>query len=145
MKVDIEALRQRNDARKRGDRTNPPCELDVDALIQVLTSAQHEIDSLSEQNADLKASAALWSNLYEKNVRRANEAEAKSAVAERPAAERYLIALDVVEVLKEALTAVVEDCPHCIVHAPASRTEAAERCERCARAVTALDAIRRSL
>ena len=147
MHLDLDAVRARNQARKAGTlEARVPCEWDVDALVDALAAAHRELDQLREQNADLEASSALWSRLYEQNVQRANTAEQRLAVSGSPSAQEYYRARDKVDVLAEALASLLEDCPTCHLaeSGPATDSEDAERCTRCARAIDALGAVRRA-
>ena len=66
MRIDIELLRARNDARRRGDAAgvDVASDVDIDALLEALDEAERELLRLREDNEDLRASAELWADLY---------------------------------------------------------------------------------
>jgi hypothetical protein len=147
MPVDIDAIRARNAARRKGEpHANGACVSDVHALIDALESAQQELARLREDAGDLRASAELWAEFYTATVDRANDrARTGEASVEAPLREgrgtdadrrRLEAATDTVAVLREALEAVVQDCASC---AAERRTgDHADSCARCARAIDAL-------
>ena len=149
MNIDIEAIRARNEARKRGPASEPNSALvalDIDALLEALDEAQVEAKRLVEENADLRASAELWRDLYEAHVRRAITSGIDLERFERecpPDVKDYYAALDRIAVLAEALEGMLRDCEVCAGKALSSfqesgRTE--EACRRCDRALGVLQA-----
>ena len=143
MPVDIEAIRARNAARRRGEpHADGACVSDIHALVDALERAQQELAGLREDVGDLRASAELWADFYIATVDRAN---AGDAPVEAPAQERrerdadrrrLAVAADTVAVLREALETVVQDCASCA--AERRTADHADSCARCARAVDAL-------
>ena len=77
MRIDIELLRARNDARRRGDApgVDVASDVDIDALLEALDEAERELLRLREDNEDLRASAELWADLYTARLERANALE----------------------------------------------------------------------
>ena len=77
MRIDIELLRARNEARRRGDArdVDVACDIDIDALLDALHEAEGELVRLQEDNEDLRASAELWADLYAASLERANAQE----------------------------------------------------------------------
>jgi multidrug resistance efflux pump len=142
MNIDIELLRARNDARRRGGGERPPSAVDVEELLRALDDAQTELRQLKADRADLMASAELWADLYSATVDRANAAEAVlRRLAEVPGdVQRYYALLDSVVVLREALESLVHDCTECAESHVGGILERAQDgwCGRCAKAVDAL-------
>jgi hypothetical protein len=144
MKIDIESLRARNEARRRGGVETPPSSLDVDDLLRALEDAQAELQRLKADRADLMASAELWANLYTATIDRANAAEAVlRRLAEVPGdVQRYYSLLDAIMVLREAVECLVLECADCAGSSGAGILDRAQDawCARCAKAVEALRA-----
>ena len=139
MPIDIDLLRARNEARRRGTpEAHVTCEVDIDVLLESLETAEAELARLHQDNEDLRASADLWADLYTASLDRANALEAQWP-------PDYVRARDAVLVLREALDAFVRDCGLCaparggrVWDAPADTF-----CANCTRAVAALDTARR--
>jgi hypothetical protein len=146
MNIDIDLLRARNDARRRGGGERPPSAVDVDDLLRALDDAQTELRQLKADRADLMASAELWADLYTATVDRANAAEeALRRLAEVPGdVQRYYALLDSVVVLREALEGLVLECADCAEsHAGGILERPLDGC--CARCAKAVDALRTTL
>ena len=143
MRIDIELLRARNEARRRGDAPDAhvACDVDIDALLEALDEAERELARLQEDNEDLRASAELWADLYTASLERANALEGKAAPPLPPECQR---ARDAVVVLREALDAFVRDCGLCAPARVGQWHDAAPDsfCANCTRAVAALQTVR---
>ena len=144
MPIDIELIRARNEARRRGSGPGDvACEVDVEALLDALAEAERELARLHEDNEDLRASAELWAELYTASVERANALEERCAALKLP--PEYEKARDAVIVLREALDAFVRDCGICAPTRGGAMWEASPDsfCANCSRAVAALQSTRR--
>lgn len=143
MRIDIEMLRARNEARRRGDaESHVACDVDIDALLEALDEAERELARLQEDNEDLRASAELWADLYAASLERANTLEQEKATARLP--PEYERAREAVVVLREALDAFIRDCNLCApAHAGKWHDAAPDSfCANCTRAVAALQTVR---
>jgi hypothetical protein len=144
MNIDIERLRARNDARRGGRSEAPPSPAEIDDLFRALDDVQEELRRMTEDRADLLASAELWADLYAASVDRANAAEAMlQRLADVPSdVQRYYALLDTIAVLSEAVENMVRECAECAgIHGGQIFERAREgRCDRCARALDALRA-----
>ena len=140
--IDIEQLRARNAARRGGHGEVAPGPAEIEELLRALDAVQQELRGLTEERADLKASAELWADLYAASVDRANAAEALlKRLADVPFdVQRYYALLDTIAVLTEALENLVRDCAECAGAHVGHVLERAQEgwCERCAKAVDAL-------
>jgi hypothetical protein len=146
MNIDIEGLRARNNARRGGLTDAPANTADVELLLRALAETQEELRQLTEERADLLASAGMWADLYAASVDRANAVEALlQRLADVPAdVQRYYGLLDTIAVLTEAVENLVRDCTEC---AGAYGGHVLERAQEhwCGRCATAVDALRATL
>lgn len=144
MRIDIELLRARNEARRRGDArdVDVACDIDIDALLDALHEAEGELVRLQEDNEDLRASAELWADLYAASLERANAQEQANAAPRLPV--DYEKARDAVVVLRDALDAFIRDCNLCAPARVGQWQDAAPDsfCANCTRAVAALQTAR---
>lgn len=143
MRIDIEMLRARNEARRLGTvESHVACDIDIDALLEALDEAERELARLQEDNEDLRASAELWADLYTASLERANALEKEKAALRLP--PEYEKARDAVVVLREALDAFIRECNLCAPARVGQWHDAAPDsfCANCTRAVTALQAAR---
>jgi hypothetical protein len=148
MPPDIERVH----ARHRRRQTHPTHECpdqpavgdDVQFLIDQLIAARAEVQRLTEDDEDLRASAEIWCRLYEAALERASAAEAEAArhVAVLPPHVKGLYeALDRVADLTNALSIVVRECALCARNTPDPSDVsqvAKDACVRCAKALEAL-------
>jgi hypothetical protein len=146
MATDIERI----EARQRRRETHPSHDCpdrqavgaDIQFLIDELTAARQAVARLTEDDADLRASAEIWCRLYEAALERASAAEA--AIARSPdlpgPVQALYDALDRVADLTNALGAVVRECAVCARASEGSMISqvASEACARCSRALEAL-------
>ena len=143
MRIDIEMLRARNEARRLGTvESHVACDIDIDALLEALDEAERELARLQEDNEDLRASAELWADLYTASLERANALAKEKAATPLP--PEYEKARDAVVVLREALDAFIRECSLCAPARVGQWHDAAPDsfCANCTRAVTALQAAR---
>ena len=126
---------------------------DIQALIDELTRARASVRQLTENDADLRASAEIWCQLYDASVARANAAEAAAARLRRDPSEPPLpdnvkslyAALDRVVELTDVLGTVVRECEVCArraCDAAGISAQTSEACVRCIQALEALDALK---
>lgn len=144
MRIDIEMLRARNEARRQGcaQGTHVACDVDIDTLLEALDEAERELARLQEDNEDLRASAELWADLYTASLERANALEEGKATPKLP--PEYEKARDAVAVLRDALDAFIRDCGLCAPARAGQWHDAAPNsfCANCTRAVAALQSAR---
>lgn len=143
MRIDIEMLRARNEARRRGEAdAHVACDVDIDALLEALAEAERELERLHEDNDDLRASAELWADLYTASLERANALQHANGAVKLP--PEYEKARDAVMVLRAALDAFIRDCNLCSPVRVGTWHDAAPDsfCANCTRAVAALQTAR---
>jgi hypothetical protein len=144
MRIDIELLRARNEARRRGEASgaNVADDVDIEALLEALEDAERELARLQEDNEDLRASAELWADLYEASLERANALESATGTPKLP--PEYEKAREAVVVLREALDAFIRECGLCAPARVGQWHDASPDsfCANCTRAVAALQTAR---
>jgi hypothetical protein len=144
MNIDIEGLRARNRAHRGGQTEAPASATDIETLLRALEEVQEELRQLTEERADLLASADMWADLYAASVDRANAIEALlSRLADVPSdVQRYYSLLDTIAVLTEAVENLVRECAECAGGYGGHVLDRAQAhwCGRCAKAVDALRA-----
>jgi hypothetical protein len=144
MSIDIDQLRARNNARRSGGTETPPGPADFEELLRALDAAEAELRRLTQEHADLQASAELWADLYSASVDRANAAEEtlRRLAAAPTDVQRYYALVDTIGVLTEAMEGLLRDCGDCAGSYGGKVLERAREawCGRCVKAVDALRA-----
>jgi hypothetical protein len=148
MPIDLQNVQARHRRRKTHPSHDCPdreaIDSDIQFLIDKLTAARAEVDRLTENDEDLRASAELWCRLYEAALERAAAAEGAlgRSGAGIPAQMQGLYdALERVADLTSALGAVIRECAVCArtPSSPDALSKAAnEACVKCTMAIEAL-------
>jgi len=121
MRRDVQQIENRRQSRTITPSHECPdreaIEGDIDYLVAQIKAARATIERLTEGDADLQASASLWSRLYDAAAGRAQAAEERvqQLLEERvPPPASVTTARACVTRLREELSATVECCSRCL-------------------------------
>jgi hypothetical protein len=148
MTIDIDALRAKVRTRRttatHDSKDRNEADADLEMLIAELELARAEVKRQTEEDDDLRGSAAIWIRLYDASLRRAREAEVEVSRLrqDQPGhVQQLYAALDRVADLTDAIHNVVRACEAC-ARVTEERAAVPEHlraaCARCQRALDAL-------